>query len=264
MSMKKTLMALGVIASITASASAMAWTSNGVGGNISVGGTLTPANNVTPWEVSTGAPVTNLDADIQQGDSYVDILVTQPIPVLGMRGATTTFKGGPDFSPSVDYRGAIDATTFKSGITTLTLDIKDNTTDSKIGTMSVDLLAGAGVSRIPASGAHEAFSAYTTQGSPFYGALGNSSTSVINNLDELITRIGALDGDIVANFTKQNASNITPLKSPSFDVADTSYSAFYGSGIEAGSRIKINLDSPAAGSSTIAWKAALPIVVSYN
>lgn len=52
--MKKTLIVLAVTASVMTSGSAMAWTLNGSGGSVELGGTLTPAEKVTLWEVKTG------------------------------------------------------------------------------------------------------------------------------------------------------------------------------------------------------------------
>ncbi|ENK8257946.1 hypothetical protein AB4C84_004676, partial [Escherichia coli] len=47
--MKKTLIALAVAASAAVSGSAMAWTANGTGGSVDLGGTLTPVTKATPW-----------------------------------------------------------------------------------------------------------------------------------------------------------------------------------------------------------------------
>ncbi|HEI3186174.1 TPA: hypothetical protein SI321_005057, partial [Escherichia coli] len=55
--MKKTLIALAVAASAAVSGSAMAWTANGTGGSVELGGTLNPVEKVTPWEVKVGDDV---------------------------------------------------------------------------------------------------------------------------------------------------------------------------------------------------------------
>ncbi|EGJ4498914.1 hypothetical protein INB87_004741, partial [Escherichia coli] len=69
--MKKTLIALAVAASAAVSGSAMAWTANGTGNSVELGGTLTPVEKVSPWEVKTGDAVTGLDAPIQKGQKIV-------------------------------------------------------------------------------------------------------------------------------------------------------------------------------------------------
>ena len=61
--MKKTLIALAVAASAAVSGSAMAWTANGTGGSVDMGGTLIPEGKVTPWEVKVGDAVKGLDAE---------------------------------------------------------------------------------------------------------------------------------------------------------------------------------------------------------
>ncbi|HCN8216144.1 TPA: hypothetical protein N6448_004795, partial [Escherichia coli] len=73
--MKKTLIALAVAASAVVSGSAMAWTANGDGGSVDLGGTLTPTDVMTPWEVKVGAAVNDLNAAIRKGDTKVDIPV---------------------------------------------------------------------------------------------------------------------------------------------------------------------------------------------
>ena len=74
--MKKTLIALAVAASAVVSGSAMAagWEQNGTGGSVDLGGTLTPVEKATPWEVKVGDAVTGLDGQIQKGDVALVVL----------------------------------------------------------------------------------------------------------------------------------------------------------------------------------------------
>ncbi|EPA2893684.1 hypothetical protein ACQ1UY_000513 [Escherichia coli] len=126
--MKKTLIALAVAASAVVSGSAMAagWEQNGTGTDVVLGGTLTPVAKVTPWEVKTGDAVTNLDAQVQKGQTSVTVSVNQAIPVLGIRTASTTpFQGKAGISPQIDYDGAVDVGGFSAGVTTLTLNVTD-------------------------------------------------------------------------------------------------------------------------------------------
>ncbi|MBJ4431454.1 hypothetical protein JGE53_19990 [Salmonella enterica subsp. enterica serovar Give] len=108
--MKKTLIALAVAASAVVSGSAMAWTQTGTGGSLELGGTLTPQDKVTPWEVAVGAANTNLNTDIAKGERIVDIPVNKPIPVLGIRTISTTpFKGVNGISPQIDCKMASES-----------------------------------------------------------------------------------------------------------------------------------------------------------
>ncbi|HCN3199283.1 TPA: hypothetical protein N6S16_003260 [Escherichia coli] len=261
--MKKTLIALAVAASAAVSGSAMAtgWEQNGTGSSVDLGGTLTPADVVTPWEVKVGAAVNGLDADIRKGDTKVDIPVKKAIPVLGIRTINATaFVGQSGIVPQINYGGAVDLSGFNSGVTTVTLDIAGND-GAKIGKMSADFLAAAGISRTGVD--NDSYSAYAYEMRGFTGGLGDSSEKVLPNLAEVLTRVNALDSEISANFDKQGQKDVGTWRSSLFERGDSAYSAFYGSGIEQGKTIKITLDTP-AGADEIVWKASLPVTVSYQ
>ncbi|EFU7685756.1 hypothetical protein HSY88_002158 [Escherichia coli] len=264
--MKKTLIALAVAASAAVSGSAMAagWEQNGSGTNVVLGGTLTPVAKVTPWEVKTGAEVTNLNALIQKGQTSVTVSVKQAIPVLGIRTHTAdAFTGIAEISPQINYGGAIDVNGFSAGVTTLTLDVTD-ANGKKMGTMSAPFLAGAGMSRTGNN--NDAYSAYVYDGykiSSFKGGLGTSAAQVLPDLATVISRVGALDPGFTANFNQQGAKSGKTWRSVAFENKSTQYSGFYGSGIESGSKIAITLDKAVSGDGDIAWKASLPVTVTY-
>ncbi|HDP9994811.1 TPA: fimbrial protein, partial [Escherichia coli] len=180
--MKKTLIALAVAASAVVSGSAMAWTANGDGGSVDLGGTLTPTDVMTPWEVKVGAAVNDLNAAIRKGDTKVDIPVNKAIPVLGIRVADTTWKafwGKPGIAPNIDYHGAINVNDFSHGEVPLTLDVK-NTQDQKIGSLTVNLSAGAEYARYnPSTDQGEKYVLYqNSKGELFFGGLGTNSDAV--------------------------------------------------------------------------------------
>ncbi len=78
--MKKTLIALAVAASAVVSGSAMAaWTANGGGGQVEIGGSLTPVTKATPWETAVGAAVTNLNGQVQKNDTKLEITVPKTL-----------------------------------------------------------------------------------------------------------------------------------------------------------------------------------------
>lgn len=125
--MKKTLIALAVAASAAVSGSAMAWTANGTGGSVDLGGTLTPIEKVTPWEAKVGDAVTGLDAQIHKGDTKVDIPVKTAISVLGIRTAQkAAFQGQAGIAPQIDFKGAVAYEKFSGSVTDLTLSVTDN------------------------------------------------------------------------------------------------------------------------------------------
>ncbi|WP_336478827.1 hypothetical protein [Escherichia coli] len=262
--MKKTLIALAVAASAAVSGSAMAWTANGTGGSVDLGGTLTPADVITPWEVKVGAAVNGLDADIRKGDTKVDIPVKNAIPVLGIRVADATWKafwGQPGITPSIDYHGAINVNDFSRGEVPLTLDVK-NMQDQKIGSLTVNLSAGAEYARYnPSTDQGEKYMLYqNSENELFFGGLGTNSDAISSNAFGLAN---SLDPEFVANY---NDFGVNQASNPYYgDVGNTAlnYSVFYASGVEQGKTIKITLEQPAA-SDAIAWKASLPVTVSYQ
>ncbi|HAX2427184.1 hypothetical protein [Escherichia coli] len=72
-------------------------------------------------------------------------------------------------------------------------------------------------------------------------------------------------GEASANFSDQGLGRtFKRIKNFNFTEAGTAiYSAFYASGIKKGENIRITLNNPARGGE-IAWKASLPIIVSYQ
>ncbi|MDJ7541402.1 fimbrial protein [Salmonella enterica] len=262
--MKKTLVALAVAASAAVSGSAMAWTASGLGGSVDLGGTLKPVDVITPWEVKVGAAVNNLNAEIRKGDMEVYIPVKKAIPVLGIRVADATWKafwGQLGIAPNIDYHGAINVNDFSRGEVPLTLDVK-NTQDQKIGSLTVNLSAGAEYARYnPSTDKGEKYVLYqNSKGELFFGGLGTNRDAVF---PYSWTLAKTLDPEFVANY---NDFGVSQPSNPYYgDVGNTklNYSAFYASGIVQGKAIKLTLEQPAV-SDAIAWKASLPITVSYQ
>lgn len=262
--MKKTLIALAVAASAAVSGSAMAWTANGTGGSVDLGGTLTPVEKVTPWEVKVGAAVNGLDGLIQKGQKEVSIAVNKAIPVLGVRTQDSgSFAAQSGIDPKINYNGAVDFSNMTGGVAKLKLNVH-GAADEKIGTLEADILTGVGVARNTAAGG-DAYSGYS-DGLSFDGGIGKSAGEVVGSLGELMSRLGAIDSEIAAHFAQMDKPDVGAWRVPSFseksDVGGR-YSVFYGSGIEEGKTIKITLDQAASGDAPIQWKASLPVTVTY-
>lgn len=260
--MKKTLIALAVAASAAISGSAMAWTPNGSGGSVELGGTLTPAGKTTPWSVKVGN-TSDLDAKIKEGQSVVTIPLNKPALFLGI---TTTagkagFYGQDGISPQIDYSGAVDLDKFKEGLTKVKIPVKDQD-QNDIGYMEANFTAGAiqqwrekGTDKVRRNSLYAAKS-----GDAFYGGVGKNSDGVMSGslvkgmLDGLDPEIAnsAWDQDEVIN------AGITDFK------GDWHYQGYYGGGIKKGENIKITLSKPAKGGEALKWYASLPVVVSYQ
>lgn len=256
--MKKTLIALAVAASAAVSGSAMAWTANGTGSSVDLGGTLTPADVVTPWEVKTGDAVTGLDAQIKKGQKTADIAVNKAIPVLGIRTQTTqVFQGQPGISPQIDYGNAVNVDAFENGRAPVTLEVKDDT-NTKIGTLTTSLGASALVSiKGPWSGYNHSYSATAGQG--FFGGLPKNKAQTP---DENIA-VNVMPG-VADHYTSQGVDYSAVDGTTTFTNTAATYSGYYGAGIEQGKIIKITLDQVASGDTPIQWKASLPVTVSYQ
>ncbi|RBQ41299.1 hypothetical protein [Escherichia coli] len=265
--MKKTLISLAMATSAVVSCSAMAWTTNGTGGTVDFGGTLSPTDKNTPWEVKTGTAVTGLDSVVKKGQSAVDITVNKAIPILGIRVAdaqTKVFKGYSQISPQIDYHGAIDPSKFNLSSVVMTLDISDEK-GNKMGKMAVDMLAVAESSWLAKDGYSGKKSLFAAKaGDGFFGGLPTNSSNVDLSVDNPSSDIiNAIDPEFTANYDEQNGADHAPYPEPFTDL-DASFSAFYGSGIVAGKNIHITLDSPVQGDAPVTWKASLPITVSYQ
>ena len=237
------------------------------GGTFEMSGTLTPVSS-TPWEVFVGDAVSGLDSDILVGETTVDIPVSQAIPVLGIRTAKAVmFAGGTGITPQINYNGGIDITKFASGVAPLSLEVKNADDNSVIGTLEGSLTAGGIVDYIPNSTDTDISHATNFEnvaasksGYLFYGGVSTSADSTLG-VSEVMSRLGGISSQFIAN-----VSNSTPTKTNSTpSITDTSsvYTAAYGSGIEAGTSLRLKLNQ-AVSSGAIHWKASLPITVTYE
>ncbi|HFW3714186.1 TPA: hypothetical protein ACIBKF_003441 [Salmonella enterica subsp. enterica serovar 6,7:y:-] len=264
--MKKTLIALAVAASAAVSGSAMAWTANGTGGSVDLGGTLTPADVVTPWEIKTGGRIDGLDVSIRKGATVVDVPVNKAIPVLGIRTvANTAFEGTPGISPQINYGDAVDLDGFNAGVTTVSMEVRDEQ-GNVIGGLVAPFFAGAETSQkaIDASNVtpNYKYSLFSNKaGNAFFGGLPKSSDGAVTNVS---TKVNAIDSQFTANYNTQGVEDYRmTYGQTSFSNNEIFYSAFYGSGLRSGDTIKISLSQP-VGADAITWKASLPITVSYQ
>ncbi|ECR1919601.1 hypothetical protein F0M37_23975 [Salmonella enterica subsp. enterica] len=257
--MKKTLIALAVAASAVVSGSAMAWTANGTGGNVDLGGTLTPQEKLTPWEVEIGAKVDGLNAQIQKGSSTVNVNVPNAIPVLGIRTQTNQpFQGGIGISPQIDYHNAVDLASFSKDTTTLTLDVK-NDVQQKIGKMVAEFVVGAEASYKSGGDMGKKTLTASSIGDGFFGGLPSDRANVTNGW----AVANSINPAYVENYDPQQAPEVG-IGAETFSHDSYTYSGFYGAGIPANSKIKLTLDAPVQSDAQIAWTASLPVTVSYQ
>ena len=258
--MKKTLIALAVAASAAVSGSAMAWTANGIGGSVSLGGQLTPQDNVTPWEVKVGDSVANLNAVVKKGQNKVSFNVVNPIPVLGIRTAQKIpFVAAAGITPQINYGTAVDVDAFHASKAPLKLDVKDKN-DQKIGFLTSKLTVGSMVSLASHSSYDNGPVSASTVGDVFFGGVPKSSDEVLEDRG----LAGKIITDISANYTDQGQAETNPQRVSIIAHKGATVSGYYASGLVSGESIAITLDAPVQGNDVINWKATLPVVVSYQ
>lgn len=265
--MKKTLIALAVAASAAVSGSAMAWTANGTGDSVDLGGTLTPQDVVTPWEVKVGNGVNNLDALVKKGQSRVSIVAGESILALGIRTVSNVaFDGQPGIAPQINFNDAIDLNGFENGVTTLTLEVKDGNNVDKIGMLTAPFNTGAVGSVTGSNGFNDIYT-FMSANSPSGAARGfsgglSTDWDKVNKAPQTV--LNALSTEIMAKFDPQGMSFSDGGLASNFVTSGAKYSAAYGAGILANDTITITLDNPVVGDDEIAWKASLPVTVSYQ
>ncbi|MFW7430728.1 hypothetical protein ACOH3Z_24645, partial [Escherichia coli] len=237
------------------------WNRGGTG-SLDMGGTLTPEVKVTPWEIKIGDAVNNLDGVYQPGQKEILVPVKNPVLALAIRTINNnTFTGATGISPQIDFNNAIDIENFSNGITTLTLEVKDNASN-KIGKLTVPFTAAA-VGSVTGSIVKFTYMVadgdYANRG--FRGGLpktwGKANKSPINTLNKL-------SSEIMVNFNNQGLSFDESGLGTSFTSTNANYSAAYGAGIMPQSNITISLDNAPSAGGLLNWKASLPITVYYQ
>ncbi|HAN4744659.1 TPA: hypothetical protein IFD73_004502 [Escherichia coli] len=257
--MKKTLIALAVAASAVVSGSAMAWTTSGTGNSVELGGALNPVAKVTPWEVKTGGAVTNLNADVQKGQTSITVNVNEAIPVLGIRNADAEgFQGVSGIAPQIDYKNTVNLSGFNAGVTTVTLEVRDSANGNKIGSLSAPFSAAGLMTWKNSTGSSGSSELYAlAAGDGFFGGLSNNN--VVSFRGESL--LASLDPEFMDKFSLFSSEWDSGVEK--FDKDTVIYKGAYGSGIERGKKITITLDKAVADNSKIQWNASLPVTVSY-
>ncbi|HHY1699502.1 TPA: hypothetical protein ACV18J_004672 [Escherichia coli] len=257
--MKKTLIALAVAASAAVSGSAMAWTANGTGGSVDLGGTLTPVERITPWEVKTGAAVTGLNADVTRGQNVVNIALKADIPVLGIRNNSSNgFRGQSGIDPQINYGGKVGIDSMNNGAANLALDV--TSAGQKIGTLSAEMWVASQANNGDAS---SVMLYAPTAGNGFFGGVAKNEAGVWNNADAYLWAITVFPG--IAETWSDNGTTYNGRAGIyDFDSENNTYHAYYASGIDKSRTITITLDQGVAGDTQIQWNASLPVTVSYQ
>lgn len=78
----------------------------------------------------------------------------------------------------------------------------------------------------------------------------------------MVGLLTAINPAYVANFNMQGLQMVN-AKSTTFSLPNMKLSGAYGSGIQAGSNVKLTLTAPVAND-VIKWKASMPVTISYQ
>ncbi|EOW6514424.1 fimbrial protein [Cronobacter malonaticus] len=263
--MKKTLIALAVVASAAVSGSAMAWTQGGVNGGVDIGGLLTPEIKVIPWEAQIGTAVNDLAGVIKQGSTIADVQVNTTIPVLGIRTVSKSgFVGGEGLNPQISYGNAVDFAASKDGVAPVTLTVKNADNQSEIGklTTSMNVVARLAWKATDDSTSGQNFNVYTTgAGQAFYGGVGASLEAVSSSAS--VSDANTLFSGVTDKYTDFGGEDVGAWEAGTVDDVTATYSGVYASAVKAGSVIKLTLNAP-ADVDAIHWTAQLPVTVSYQ
>ncbi|HAK3505542.1 TPA: hypothetical protein H1R48_004399 [Salmonella enterica] len=263
--MKKTLIALAVAASAVVSGSAMAaWIVNGSGGTLELGGTITPKGKSIPWEVFVGNGVSDLDGELEVGQTEVVIPVMKNIPVMGIRttDGSRSFRGDTGLSPQIDFSNALDLEQALNGYTPFSLEVKGEGAQ-KLGVLTGSLFVGGEFSIAKPGSSLRHLLIAKESGDAFFGGLPSNAMGTSSNPYLLLA---AIDADFVDHFDPQDSQKAKDgdYNKPSrFDDSGATYSAYYGSGFEKDSKLKVTFDQPVS-STAIVWKASMPITISYQ
>ncbi|MBH5326269.1 hypothetical protein I3A70_14115 [Salmonella enterica] len=260
--MKKTLIALAVVASAAVSGSAMAaWTTSGTGGTFTMSGELTPKDKVTPWEVKVYNGATSLNAEIVKNKNTVDIAVQNYIPVLGIRNHDKNgFLGsvGRTAIPQIDFKGKLKVDTFSAGKAQIELKVTDPSGATELGTLTAPLSTAAltawnnGWSSVAAPNDTMAF-------------WGGVSADLLTAMAKVTAKsfLTNLDPEILEKWEFQVDTGPS-VKDEGFYNGNDIYKVAYGAGFEPGAKLSITLNTAPASDTAIQWKAELPIEVSYR
>ncbi|EED3234570.1 hypothetical protein QH89_001171 [Salmonella enterica subsp. enterica] len=256
--MKKTLIALAVAASAVVSGSAMAaWIANGGGGQVEIGGSLTPVTKATPWETAVGAAVTNLNGQVQKNDTKLEITVPKTLPILAIR-STAQFTGRAGIVPTIKYGWIGDD--WNNSSVTASAAVR-NEAGQVIGKAVFPLTAQGIVAaaKLDGSRPYQRLMA-ANEGQGYFGGLPTAPSSIAD------VRSVIFEGwpDIANNFVIPEGASMGNPWSETFSESDWKFSSYYGSVIAKNSIVKMTMNAPVSADASFKWKIGLPATVTYQ
>lgn len=285
--MKKTLLALTVIASVAVSNAAIAageWADNATSGSVSLGGTVTVTNPVV-WQWKVGVDKTDFSNETLQmtnNKKELEITVNQDIPIVAAKLKNAV--AGADFDqpstfPKVSFSSngkPVTPVYGSAGNSTMTLQLLNSADQSALGTLTANVRAAAAVALANTDGTYETKGVSGNVGAPLEGAIssnlsnliwgGESATNISSKfgaptLNEIRQQVKDFLGVSDASFT-DDYSNLWFISRNSDDTKVKAYAYSYGMGIENGKQLQLHFDKPVEQATQ--WTAPLTVSVSYQ
>ncbi|EPA9819271.1 hypothetical protein [Escherichia coli] len=284
--MKKTLIALAVTVSAVMSDSAMAalggWSEN-TPENIEFGGIITVPSDVKwLWAVGEGFnSFTSLTSQLLEEGRKLNLPITQDMPLLAAKmkkAATDSIIG---VIPTVTFSSydstPVSVTFTDASHASMTVKVKDITSGSEIGNITIPFEYGASASANMLDGTDngvvEADSFMSGGAGTMFTGIVKPNTVIpssaalkwngltVNDIYSAIKEVGGdkitTVGSVSSNFV--NMSNISYS-----NYVGTNYARYfsYGAGITSGSELTLAFNSPVT--TRTQWQAPLTITVSYS
>ncbi|EBP2552156.1 hypothetical protein RH63_18995 [Salmonella enterica] len=270
--MKKTLIALSIIASSAISGSALAWSEGNFNGDINFGGDIQGTSVTWKWRLTslTGINANFLDA-VKEEDgvaSVVSGLIDAPVTILGGLTTGVSKSATQGLSPVITFGDGTTAIVSPVGSTPETKSIRIDAHDAnkRIGFFSFDFYPMAVI-----------LGEHSTEGKKVYAgvadpasAYGNgyfkykSSYDAVGNEGFKNGIIGGLGND-APDFSNFTASTSGVANVASYSSQESKYSNFqgaYAAIIKANSG-KLRVYEGYIPTSKIQWSAKLPVTVAY-
>ncbi|WNI84214.1 F4 family fimbrial subunit [Citrobacter portucalensis] len=242
-----------------------AWVPGGNGGDVDMGGTITPSGPVNPWEVAVGDAVTGLDMVLPAGGTVGRYRLKQSMPVLGIRtttGRNDTFAGetAGGIAPQITYSGVLPGVR-EYGRIPLALAVTRADDGTPLGVLHLSLMCGAEVSqKDPVTNTGRRYSVWAGQaGEAFYGGIARTPDEA---MEYAFMEVESAFAEYVLRYNTQGLMGRPGMKqSVTLRDAGMRYSGFYGAFLAQGDEIVLQTESvPAA---RVTWKANLTVAVEY-
>lgn len=244
-----------------------AWTQGGTGGDIDIGGSITPSGPKNPWEVAVGDAISGLDMSVPESGNIFRHRLTQTLPVLGIRttgGLDETFGGetAGGIAPQITFEGLLPGPREKGRLPLELTVTRQNDRNHTLGVLRLSLLTGAEVSqKHETTGEGMRYSVYAAQpGEAFHGGLALTPDGAV---DDALAQVG----DVFPGY--KSRYNVQGLASPQgnkgvveFRNPTLRYSGFYAAGLVRGDEIVLVADQRPG--STELWRASLKIDIVYK